>query len=770
MAKNATVEMTADEKLINKAKQCLEAYQERESDNIRRAEEAIQFRAGWQWPDAIRKDRENPTQSGGPRPCPVLDKTNQYVRQIINEERLNRAAIKYRPVDDDADEKTAEIYSGITRHIEDASEAIEAYTLAGEQAIDGGFGYFRLIADYCDPMSFDQDIRIKRIPNRFSVALGPHTEVDGSDAKEGLVWEDMRREDFKAEYPDAKEVDFEGGEKWADKDTIRVAEYFRIEPEKTTIHMMEDGSIFSDEDLKMLQEENPDLTIEPVDSRETVINKVKWYKVTASEILDSKDLPGSYIPIIKVTGNMMVMPDGKIRLSGAIEEAMDSQRLHNYAHAGFIEHVALAPRAPWVAEEDQVEGYESEYEMANRMPISLLKYKSVSVEGALLPPPQRTPAEGIPMGWQQMLSNTEHGVEASFGMYGPSIGAQSAERSGIALQEQKAQGAVGQFHFPDNLARSIQHCGRILLEWIPIYYDTERVARILGEDGTQELVNLNPNQPAAMMDMQDEMGRVIGKSYNLNVGKYDVTVTTGPSYSSKRQEAVDTQTQIITAAPDLLPIIGDILFDNMETPGSDKIAERMRIAYLPPEIKQAEADDSVDPKVAAAMQQVEQASQMIEQRAMELQQFEQQVQEAASQADNDKTEIDALSKELTAQQKVFDANVKTAKANLELFGKKLIDQLEDITDPLLQELEKQTMEVEIETENGVEKVETENPQMMQLMAEISAMSAQATEQMALTVAEALETLSQVLSQPRETTLMTDEQGNPIGSVSTPYVQ
>ena len=205
MAKKTTVERTdgktTDEEIIQKAKDCLDKYQDRESDNIQRAEEAIRFRAGQQWPQAIKQDRENPNQDGGSRPCPVLDKTNQYVRQIINEERQNRAAIKIRPVDDVADPKVAEVFTGIIRHIEDASQALEAYTTGGEHAIDGGFGYWRLLTEYSDPMSFEQDIRIKRIPNRFSVALGPHTEPDGADATEALVWEDISEKQFKVEYP-----------------------------------------------------------------------------------------------------------------------------------------------------------------------------------------------------------------------------------------------------------------------------------------------------------------------------------------------------------------------------------------------------------------------------------------------------------------------------------------------------------------------------------------------------------------------------------------
>ena len=762
--------------IIQKAKDCLETYQDRDGDNIRRAEEAIRFRSGQQWPEAIRKEREDVNQDGGPRPCPVLDKTDQYVRQIVNEERLNRAAIRIRPVDDYADEDTAEIFTGIIRHIEDQSEALVAYTTAGEHAIDGGFGWFRIITDYTDDMSFSQDILIKRIHNRFSVAPGVHSESDGSDMKECVIWEDIPLKTFKAQWPDAKEVNFEAKDTWIEKDSIRVGEYFYIENEPIKIHKLETGEVFTDEDLKkLLKLAEAEGIPEPIvkASRDSVKKQVKWCKLTSAEILEERDLPGRYIPVVKVSGTEITMPDGKIRLSGAIEPGMDAQRLHNFSVAGYIEHVALAPRSPWIGEEDQVEGHEQDYADANRKPITLLKYKGTALDGHLLPPPQRTPPAGIPPGWQGMLQNTEHGVEAAFGMYGPSVGATSQEKSGIALQEQKAQGAVGQFHFPDNLARSIQHCGRILIEWIPVYFDVAEVARILGEDGEQKTVKLNPDQDKAKQMEVDDFGREVGPIYNLTVGKYDVTVSTGPSYSAKRQEAVDAQTQIVSSAPELLPIIGDILFGNMDAPGSEEIAKRMKV-MLPPEIQKMESEENkdTDPKVMAAMAQIEQQAQMIEQKGQQLAEIESQMQQKSQEIDANQKEVDSATKSLTSEMKVFNAKVQEQKANLELIGYKLVQQLEDLTDPIAKQLEQQTKEVEqINPDTGEpETIVVQDPVMQEILQNIALMTQQSAQMMAETVNNALLSINESISQPRQMTLQVDEMGNPIGSVSTPYGQ
>lgn len=667
-------EKSKDADLIQKAKDCLEKHIERESDNIRRAEEAIRFRALEQWPEAIKQDREDTTQDGGPRPCPIMDKTNQYVRQVVNEERQGRAAIKIRPVDDVADLKVAEVFTGIIRHVEDRSQAIEAYTTGGEQAIDGGFGYWRLLAEYSDPMSFEQDIRIKRIPNRFSVALGPHTEADGADAPDALIWEDMSEDQFKAEYPKAKIDGFDANDAWKAKDIIRVAEYMYVEREPITIHMLDDGTVVTAKELNGRQ---------AIDTRQSVIKRIKWIKITAQEILEREDMLGTYIPVIKVIGNELCMPDGKIRLSGALETMMDPQRVHNFAHAGFIENVALAPRSPWLAEEQQVEGYESEFAQANRRNITMLRYKAAHDDsGQALPLPQRIPPPGIPIGWDRMLQNTEHAIEASIGMYGPSVGAKSQEKSGIALQEQKAQGMVGNYHFPDNLARSIQHTGRILLEWIPGIYDTERIARMLGEDGEQEMAHLNPDQEQAVEPRLDQMGEEVGSIYNLNVGKYDVTVSTGPSYTAKRQEAAESQMQLIQAKPELLQLIGDIVFGNMDWPGANKISDRMK-AMLPPEIKQMEASQEkglIDPKVQAMMAQIEQASRMMQEKEQQLMQAEQELRQKAQEFVGDRTELDNERVTLEANRKVFMAEAREKQAQLELNSMKLMDEIEAAQD------------------------------------------------------------------------------------------
>ena len=682
--------------LIKEAKERFEKAGSWWSENHQRMKDAIRFRSLEQWPSDVKRDRENPSQEGGSRPCPVLDKTNQYIRRIVNEQRLNRPSFKFRPVDDAADVKVASVLDGLGRQIQDASDAESAYSTAGESAVTGGFGFWRLLTDYTDPESFDQDIYIERISNVFSVLLGPHVEPDGSDVRYGFIYEDLPKEVFKATYPKESPNDWDsainGSDGWYGSDYCRIAEYYRIVETRTNMVLLDTGETMDKDeyDKNSVAAKAAGIPVPAViKDRVNVSKKVEWYKLTADTVLEKREVLGSYIPIVEVIGNEIVLEDGKRRLSGAIESMMDAQRLHNYAHAGFIEHVALSPRAPWVAEESQVADYEDDYAVANRKNIVLLKYKSTSSEtGQPIPPPQRLPPPGVPAGWQQVLANTEHGIEAAVGMYGASIGGPARERSGVALEQQQQQGDIGTYHYGDNLARSIKHTGRIMLEWIPKIYDTRRIARIIGDDGSIESANLNPDQPEPVADMVDDLGRPTGKSYNIGVGKYDVTVSTGPTFQTKRQEAARLMTESLQGNPQLMSIIGDLYYRVLDVPYADKIADRLKMG-LPPNILEAEKAEGEgrqppDPKVAAAMQQIEVATAQLEEKSTMLSQAEKEIQTAANEVSTEKAQLESLKKEiesarkiLSAEQSEFNANAKATELQFELNVKNEAEKLEE---------------------------------------------------------------------------------------------
>lgn len=593
-------------------------------ENWNRAKADIRFSAPGileQWDHEVKKERES---AEGKRPCLTLDKTNQYVKQVVNDIRQNRPSIKVRPVDDKGDPKVAEILQGIIRHIEDSSQADVATDTAAEHALRGGFGFMRVLTEYCDEDGFDQDIRIKRVRNQFSILVDPeYQEPDGSDIEFAFVFDDLPREEFKRKYPDAPETPWqENGNDgdWITRDKVRVAEYWSYETTQRTLVLIRPEAVELVGAEKAWRDELPkDFPDELIArKREVDVRKVICRKITGRDIIETKEWPGKFIPIVMVIGNE-VDDDGKPVLSGAVNAIKDAQRMYNFNASSYVETVNLAFKAPYVAPVEGTEGFEEIWKFANVKNLAVLPYRSMTPEGQPIPPPQRQMPPPVPSGFVQGMTLNEHDIQAGLGMYSASLGAPSNEKSGKAILARQREGDVGNFHYIDNLSRSIRYLGRILLDLIPRIYDTRRIARIVGEDGTSEPVMLDPNAPQPVTKETDAFGRVVQEIYNPTLGKYDVRVTAGPSYTTQRQEAAEAMVTITQGNPDLMRIAGDLMFKAMDWPGADEIAERLK-KLLPPQLQ--EQDENGQPNGQPnqqAQMMIQQMQQVIQKLQGELQ-------------------------------------------------------------------------------------------------------------------------------------------------------
>lgn len=735
---------------------CVEA----DKDNRDRAKEALAFRNLDQWDDKTKNDRQNDPE--GARPCLVVDKLNQHIQQVVNDERQNRPQIKVRPVDDKGDVEVAKIYDGIIRHIQDRSHADVAYDTGFECAVDGGFGWWRVLTEYCDPLSFEQDIRIKRVRNRFSVYLDPaRQEPDGSDAKYGFILYRDSREDFKAEFKEkGKEAlesfAHEGKEftDWYGEDWVIYAEYFWIDGKKTTIVLLDDGTVMPKEEYKASGSE-----LGIVRERETTSDKVRWRKLTATKILDDGEWIGNTIPIIEIVGNELDI-EGRVYRSGMIRPAMDAQRVDNYATSAFVENVALAPRANYVAAQGQLEGNEDLWKSANRRNISVLPYKPVTIDGTLAPPPRREPAPGISPGWLSVLEQSEHNIQAAMGRYNASLGAPSNETSGKAINARNREGDTGSFHYADNLTRSLRHTGQMIVDIIPKIYDTQRIARIIGEDGEPGSATLDPNlkdakgNPISYLERKDANGK-IEKIYNLGVGKYDVTVTAGPSYTTRRLESADAMMEISRGNTDFMNNFGDIIFKSQDWPGAELIAERFK-KMLPPNLtnEEEEADNS-----EAQIQQIQQAAQALGEKEAELTALEEQLTEQAkASAEAEQKAKDAMAK---AQKEVEKVNTIMAAIENE---RELFDMQKKLAE---KELQIQSTTLESERKIAQAELKSMQEKMDAKLQEIndSATESETKAQESNEVLTTLADLKKLVSAARVVELVLDEQGNPTGSVS-----
>lgn len=526
-----------------------------------------------QWPEEIRKDR-------GDRPSLTINKLLKFVRQMRGDSRQNRPRIKVIPVDDAADVQRAELYNGLIRQIEYLSSAEVAYDTAYMNAVSASIGFFRIITEYSDPYGFEQDIKIKRVMNPFAVRFDPSPkEFDLSDAAYCFIEEVMTKKDFEAQYKGAKSVGFDGqtiGQQytgWFDKDTVRVAEYFYKEETKKKLGLVEFifpngmtqtiSGILTPEIIEMIGAGKARLLQE----RETVIREVKWAKMTGEEVLERQDWPGKDIPVIPVMGDEVVV-NGKRHILSLIRGAKGPQQMYNYWSTSATETVALAPKSPYMVAAKQVEGFEGEWQEANRKNRMFLRYKHIPG----MQKPSREHPPQIPTGIVAMMQNTAFELEDQLGRYEASKGAPSNERSGIAIQARVAQSDKGTFTFVDNFSRAIIFAGRQLIDLIPKIYDTERAVRVQGEDGNEQLVRVNQNT-----GQLDAAGKPMIMN-DLTVGKYDLIATVGASYSSRRQEMLDMMIKSMQYAPTVAPALAPLIFKYSDWPGAEEVSNAIKQA------------------------------------------------------------------------------------------------------------------------------------------------------------------------------------------------
>jgi len=593
----------------------------------------LRFYAGspdnhWQWPaDVLATRGAVQGQTINARPTLTINKLPQHVRQVTNDMRQNRPGAKVIPVDDDADVQVAEIFNGMIRHIEYISDADVAYDTACENQVAYGEGYITLMTEYCEPNSFDQDIKIGRIRNSFSVYMDPLIQdPTGADAKYCFITEDLTKAEYERQYPDAAPISTlqslgvgdQSISNWLNEDTVRIASYYYIDYEKAKLNMYPGGQTAfqntpEDKQLRAFYGE-------PKRTRESVNPKVKYCKINGYEILEQNDWAGKWIPVIRVVGNEFEV-DGRLYVSGLVRNAKDAQRMYNYWVSQEAEMLALAPKAPFIGYGGQFEGYEDKWKTANtnNWPYLEVNPDVTDGQGAVLPLPQRAQPPMASSGLLQAKAGASEDIKSTTGQYNASLGMGSNERSGKAILARQREGDVGTYHYGDNLTRAVRHVARQLVDLIPKIYDTQRIARIIGEDGETKMVKINPEQQEPVKKIVDEQGVVIEKIYNPGVGKYDVVATTGPGYATKRQEALEAMAQLLQGNPQLWQVAGDLFVKNMDWPGAQEMSKRFA-KTIDPKLME---DGDKSPELQAAEMQMQAMGQEMEQMHQMLQNVQQ---------------------------------------------------------------------------------------------------------------------------------------------------
>lgn len=606
--------MVKDSDILKDAKEAFKLAEDAESKNRAAWLDDMRFsRLGEQWPEDMKKKRE----SEG-RPCLTLNRLPSFIRQVTNDARQNKPSIKCHAVDSDASEETAEIINGLIRNIEYTSNADVAYDTALDHAVTGGFGYFRISTDYTSDDSFDQDLRIERVVNPLTIYGDPYSrEADSSDWNTAFVTEMLSTDEFKRRYPKAQASDWDSSERdaeWVADEKVRIAEYWTREEVVKNLLKLSDGSVMY-EDMFVKAKDLLDMQgITVVGERPTKSHKVTQRIITPSEVLETNGWAGRYIPIVPVFGDELNI-EGERHFLSLVRFAKDPQMMFNFWRTASTELVALAPKIPFIGPRGSFNTDSGKWATANTDNHAYIEYDPIAGQA----PPQRQPFAGPPAGALQEAANAADDMKSIMGIFDASLGAKSNETSGKAILARQREGDVSTFNYVDNLSRALRHAGRIIVDMIPAVYDLPRIIRVIHEDGKNENITVNaPHQvkPAEKPEDSDqeeqrEFLEGVTKLYDLTVGKYDVTVEAGPSFTTKREEAAAQMMQMVQAMPQTAQMIGDLIAKNLDWPGADEIAKRLK-AMLPQQIQ------GNNPQVMQMQQQLQHLDGQAKQMAAQL--------------------------------------------------------------------------------------------------------------------------------------------------------
>lgn len=601
--------LTGDDKILAEAKNRFSHAEAWEADYRRAYLDDLKMDLAdavnmYAWPNAVRRNRDIDQ-----RPCLTVNKIHQHNLHIINNSKQNKPSIKIHPTGGDATAEAADVFEGVIRYIEYQSNAQAAYDKATEYQVRAGMGYWRVVTAYASedvsPEAFNQEIFIRTVKDPLNVYLDNDiTEVDGSDAHWGFIFDNVPIEEFNKKYPKYKNPPTtpnlgESSNNWVTVDHVRVAEYYRKVEHKTTVVAFTDPA----GQVQVLKKKDipaellvPLLQDPTTKTREVTDPEVEWFLIVGNEIVERSTWPGKYIPIVRIIGEESIV-DGELDRKGHTRSMLDPQRIYNYWTSAAVEFVALQGKQPYVAPASAIEGYETYWQTANKVNYSVLPYKDKDDDGNPIAAPQREQAPQFAPAYITGMQVAANEMQMVSGQYQAVMGEPGNETSGRAINQRQRQGETATYHFIDNLAHGIRYTGKILLDLIPKIYDTPRVLSILAENGDVSTINLDPKAELAHEVKKNKLTSEVSMIFNPSVGRYDVQADIGPNYGTRREEAFNAFSQIAAQSPQMMSLVGDLLFKAADFPGADTIAERLRRMVPaqalgeegPPEVKQLQA-------------------------------------------------------------------------------------------------------------------------------------------------------------------------------------
>lgn len=574
------------------------------------------------------------------KPCLTINKVQQHNLMVINDAKQNKPGVRIRPVGDQASYEGAQIFQELVYHIEYISNAENVYDSATAFQVQAGWGYWRIDTDYISENSFDQEIYIRHIKDPRAVYLDPDiNEIDGSDARWGIIFEDMDKDLYRKKYPKfagllGSSVLGNKGDSWITEDKVRVAlYYYKEEKEDKLVHWISpnDGaqfikkkSEFDDFEKQMYGAIKADgaqaKVLYKFKERDVITNDIYWCKIAGDRVIEGPTRwLGKYIPIVRLVGTETVI-DGILDRKGHTRAMINAQQIYNFMSSNNVEFISLQSKSPWVAASAAIEGFEEYYKTANRVNHSYVPFNAYDDEGNQLPPPARNKSVDSGTGYINQMQIAQNELMMASGQYQAQMGENENAKSGVAINARQRQGDRATYHFIDNQAIAIRYTGKILIDLIPKVYDTPRIKKIMAQDGSRMNITVDTEAEGELQQTSDPNNppmdngqKVTEYIFNPQFGMYDIQADTGPSFATKRMETAANLMELIKADEKIMAIGGDILLKNLDFAGADVLAQRFN-NMMPPQAK----GEGLPPEVEQVMNQSAEMIKMLQGKVAEL--------------------------------------------------------------------------------------------------------------------------------------------------------
>lgn len=580
--KDISVSDKEEEKILDRLRNDFSNSVTSDNDNIKEAKSDIAFYDS----DQYSEDYKNLAKRYN-KPTSVFNLLPPFIDQVVADTKQNAPFVSFKSADINTDKLNTNVAKALVARIQEQTSASKAYIKAFENAVICGRGGFRIYPEYEDGITFNQRIRIEAFEDPFDFYVDPTFENDLDNMKYAFVNSFITKSEYKKQYGEdiddlsTSGFDFPDQEQWVTDERIRIVEYFYIEEESQTIHLLEDGLVVTQSQYEGMGKDKAEIK----KTRKNKTKKVMWVKSNGFKILEKKQFPGTRIPIVPIFGNPYVK-DGKRKYRGIVRNLKNAQTLHNFAMNSLIVMIAGMANGKYVATKEQLNGFEKQWKEMHLSAANYVLYNDKGSSGEKTAPPFAIKQDYNLSEIMSVVQSTLEEFKNISGIYDPSLGKENTgEKSGVALFRKQKQSLLNNFKYLDNLNDGLIYAGRILLDMLYLVVDEKTTVEVEDE------VSGEVRNVSIMSDLcVDLMGSHL--SVEIDVSNANET---------QREESKDVILSLLQVNPECFPLVADKLLTLVDTPVAQVLADRFKRQYNP----SGSNDVMNDPTVVQAMQQLQ---------------------------------------------------------------------------------------------------------------------------------------------------------------------